>query len=75
MDEDIEVNMHSEGITKAEWDEFVADFSLNQNEYANEIIEEFVTFMSEEPGKTEASKLKKNCDVPGSPCRAQRPRS
>ena len=47
-------------VDKEEWDKFVEDFTQNERECGNEIIEDFVNYMSEEPGKTEAVKVNKN---------------
>ena len=45
---------------KEEWEKFVEDFSHSESEYGNEIIEDFVSYMSEEPGKSAAKKVKKD---------------
>ena len=47
-------------VDKEEWDKFVEDFTQNESQYGNEIIEDFVNYMSEEPGKSAAVKVKKD---------------
>ena len=47
-------------VNKEEWDKFVEEFLEDEMKSGNEAIEDFVKFMSDEPGKSEAKKIEKN---------------